>query len=129
VFRRLFSKKRQPLIGAPAVRRLKTYSAQTGYVYQYLYEGHRAPGAAIEFVFTVSGDRKNWAPLSVVVAHAALRAWESAHLRQLSSTEHYAIAKMALFQAFDERPTPARMKEPVHVSAEDVEAIIGKLGL
>lgn len=85
--------------------------------------------AAIEFVFTVSGDRKNWAPLSVVVAHAALRAWESAHLRQLSSTEHYAVAKMALFQAFDERPTPARMKEPVHVRAEDVEAIIGSLGL
>jgi hypothetical protein len=130
VFHRLFSKKKRPLTGAPAVRRLKTYSAQTGYVYQYLYEGHRSgDAAAIEFVFSVSADRKNWAPLSVVVSHAALHAWESAHQRQLSSTEHYAIAKMALFQAFDERPMPAHMKEPVHVRADDVEAIIGTLGL
>ena len=35
MFRSLFSRKDAPLAGAPAVRRLKTYSARSGYVYQY----------------------------------------------------------------------------------------------
>jgi hypothetical protein len=130
VFRRLFSKKRAPLAGTPAVRRQKNYSARTGYVYQYFYEGHRPhPGDGIEFVFSISADRKNWTPLAVVVGHAALGAWEQAHGRQLTATERYAVAKMALFQAFDERPVPALMKDPVHVRAADIEAIIDDLGL
>ena len=41
MFRNFFSKKPLPLTGAPAVRRLKSYSAQSGYVYQYFYEGQR----------------------------------------------------------------------------------------
>ena len=44
-------------------------------------------------------------------------------------TERYAVAKMALFQAFDERTEPALMKDPVHVRAADVEAIVETLGL
>jgi len=36
---------------------------------------------------------------------------------------------MALFQAFDERPTPDLMKQEVRVRAADVEAIIDGLGL
>jgi hypothetical protein len=133
VFRSFFSKKNAALTGAPAVRRLKTYSAQSGYVYQYFYEGHRpfrgAGESGAEFVFSISADARNWRPASVILADAAVRAWETAHRRQLSSTEHYAIAKMALFQAFDERPLPAQMKDEVRVRAADVEAIIETLGL
>ena len=133
MFRSLFSKKSAALTGAPAVRRLKTYSAQSGYVYQYFYEGHRpfraAGDSGTEFVFSISSDAKNWHPASVMLGDTAVRAWESAHERQLSSTEHYAVAKMALFQAFDERPLPAQMKEDVHVRHADVEAILDTLGL
>ena len=38
----LRKKKQAPLTGAPPVRRQKTYSAESGYVYQYFYEGQRA---------------------------------------------------------------------------------------
>ena len=128
-----FTKKPLPLTGAPAVRRLKTYSAQSGYVYQYFYEGQRAfrsgGESGAEFVFTVSADRKTSHPVSVLVAEEALRAWEQAHARALSSTERYAISKMALFQAFDERATPDLMKQEVRVRAADVEGIIDALGL
>ena len=41
MFRSLFSRKDEPLAGAPPVRRLKTYSARSGYVYQYRYQGSR----------------------------------------------------------------------------------------
>jgi hypothetical protein len=118
------------LTGAPPVRRMKTYSAQSGYVYQYYYEGHRqTSGPATEFVFTISADRKNWGPAAVVVSDAAVAAWESSHSRTLNTTERYAIAKLALFQAFDERESPALMQEAVQVRAADVEAIIETLGL
>lgn len=124
-----FSRKREPLAGAPAVRRLKTYSAQTGYVYQYYYEGHRpSRGSGTEFVFTVSPDCRNWRPLVVLVTGEALRAWERKHARELSSTERYAFAKMALFQAFDERPAPADLPDEVRVRGADMESFSETLG-
>jgi len=133
VFGKLFSRKEAALTGAPPVRRLKTYSAQSGYVYQYYYEGYRPFRAAgesgTEFVFSISADRKTWRPSSVRVGDGALAGWEAAHARQLSTTERYAIAKMALFQAFDERPTPALMKDDVLVRHADVDAIVETLGL
>ena len=132
VFRSLF-KKAAPLTGTPSVRRMKTYSAQSGYVYQYYYEGHRdfrsGGDSGVEFVFTISADLKNWHPVPVLVSADAIRAWESAHGRQLSSTERYAVAKIALFQAFDERPSPAQMKDEVRVRNADIEGIIETLGL
>ncbi len=132
VFDKLFSKKRAPLVGAHATRRLKTYSAQSGYVYQYQYEGYRplaGRGAGTEFVFTVSADRKQWSAVEVRIPDAAIESWESAHGRKLSSTERYAVAKLSLFQAFDERPVPDSMHEPVNVRAADVEGIMEALGL
>jgi len=133
MWRDFFTRKPLPLTGAPAVRRLKTYSAQSGYVYQYYYDGQRqllsGGEHCVEYVFTVSADRKTSHPVSVLVAEGSLRAWEQAHARELSSTERYAIAKMALFQAFDERAAPDLMKQEVRVRAADVEAIIDALGL
>ena len=110
------------------MRRLKTYAAQTGYVYHYYYEGHRhfrAGGdSGTEFVFSISADRKTWRTGAVRLDQNALRGWESGNGRELSATERYAIAKMALFQAFDERPEPGRMTDEVRVRTADVAAII-----
>ena len=133
MLRDFFSKKPLPLTGAPAVRRLKSYSAQSGYVYQYCHEGQRpfrgGGESGTEFVFTVSADRKTWHPVSVLVSDEALRAWQQTHAHPLSSTERYAVAKMALFQAFDERATPDLMKLEVRLRAADVAAILETLGL
>jgi hypothetical protein len=65
----------------------------------------------------------------VLLGEGAVAAWEKAHERELSATERYAISKMALFQAFDERGTPALMKDDVRVRNADVEAIVETLGL
>jgi hypothetical protein len=133
VFKSFFSKKKAPLTGVPAVRRLKTYSAQSGYVYQYFYEGQRPFSAGsesgTEFVFSMSGDRKTWHETAVLVGADALSSWEQSNGRALSSTERYAVAKMALFQAFDERTNPSQMKEEVRARAADVTAIAETLGL
>ena len=133
MLRNFFTRKPLPLTGSPAVRRLKSYSAQSGYVYQYFYEGQRpflsGGESGTEFVFSVSADRKAFHPVSVLVSENALLSWEQAHDHALSSTERYAISKMALFQAFDERATPELMKQEVRVRAADVSAINETLGL
>ncbi|MFN7994001.1 MAG: hypothetical protein U0Q18_10385 [Bryobacteraceae bacterium] len=133
MFDRWFSRKPEPLTGAPAVRRQKTYSAQSGYVYQYYYEGHRTyrrdRARGTEFVFDVSGDRKTSEPVRVMVSDRAMEDWEERHGRTLHGSERYAIAKMALFRAFDERPEPASMQEDVKVRPADVEEILIALGI
>jgi hypothetical protein len=133
VFDRWLPRKPQPLSGAPAIRRQKTYSGQTGYVYQYYYEGHRSykreRNNGTEYVFNVSADRKTSMAVSVLVSDTALEDWQSRHGRTLYASERYAIAKMALFQAFDERPDPATMDADVQVRAADVEAILITLGI
>lgn len=122
-----------PLTGAPQVRRQKTYSAQSGYVYQYHYEGQREAARGrergAEYVFEVTADRKTSFPVSVFVGSEALAVWEQRHGRALTATERYAIAKMALFVAFDEREHPRQMREEVRVRPADVEAILERLGI
>ena len=128
-----FFKKTTPLTGAPAVRRQKTYSAQSGYVYQYFYEGqrryHKDDEAGVEFVFDVSADRKTSDPVSVFVSDEAVVAWERKNGRELVPAERYAAAKMALFQAFDEREHPSQMRQDIRVRAADMEAILANLGI
>jgi hypothetical protein len=126
-------KKEAPLTGAPAVRRQKTYSAESGYVYQYFYEGQRPAtrdgSGGVQYVFNVSADRKSSTPVSIFLAAAALEGWERGRGRALGSTERYAVAKLALFQAFDRRPDPSLMREEVRVAAADVEAILATLDI
>lgn len=132
MFERLFPKKPLPLSGAPHSRRRKTYSAQSGYVYEYHFEGHRPcrrSEPATEYVFRFSADRKTSSQVSVLLEEQSVCAWERAHDRTLALNERYAIAKMALFQAFDERRSPALMRREVRVRAADAEAILSTLGL
>ncbi|MGC8792268.1 MAG: hypothetical protein ACP5U2_02625 [Bryobacteraceae bacterium] len=121
------------LAGAPAVRRLKHYSAASGFVYQYYYQGCRAAWRGLDkgaqYVFAVSADGKTYFPVSVFVGRRALRDSEQRRRRTLSSTERYALAKMSLFQAFDARPSPGALREEVIVQPADVESILARLGL
>ena len=71
----------------------------------------------------------SWHTTAVLVSNEAIHSWQTTHARELSSTERYAIAKIALFQAFDERPLPAQMKDEVRVRHADVDGIVDTLGL
>jgi hypothetical protein len=123
----------KPLTGAPAVRRQKTHSALSGYVYQYYYEGQRealaGSDAAVEYVFDVTADRKISFPVSVLVLRRAVESWQVSHGRDLSGAERYAIAKMSLFSAFDERDHPDRLREPVVVDETGVDSALTVLDI
>jgi hypothetical protein len=116
-----FGKKDQDFAQVPATRRLKTYSAESGYVYQYHFEGRRDPA---EFVFTVSADRKNWRDISVVLPENLIMIRE----RQLTSTDRYAVAKIALFAAFDHCESPAGLPRQLAVAQRELEEVADRLG-
>ena len=120
-----------------AVRRVKTYSAANGYVYQYyFFEGDRAqrngsPGG--EFTYAISVDRKSAFRFKIFVYQSALEAWAKQNGRPLTSSEEYAVAKMRLFQACDEGsvqvPAEGQQGGEVVVNETNLEALLEQLGI
>ncbi len=124
--RKVFAKQPQelPLKGKPPVRREKAYSADTGYVYQYFYEGYRESGtgeeAGHEYIFTVSSDRASSFTITLSMSRRIMETWQKNHERELNATEQYALVKMALFQIFDERANLSGSTE-VALTCDDIE--------
>jgi hypothetical protein len=126
-----------PMARPDAVRRVKSYSAADGFVYQYyFFDGSRAqrdasPGG--EFTYVVSVDRQAAFPFKIFVRQSALDSWAAQNGRSLSSSEEYAVAKMRLFLAFDEGAVQASPKgEPpreVVVDDSNLENLLGQLGI
>lgn len=120
-----------------AVRRVKTYSAADGFVYQYyFFEGNRAqregsPGG--EFTYVVSIDRQSAFPFKIFVHQSALDGWAAKNGRPLSSSEEYAVAKMRLFNAFDEGVVTASPEgdapREVVVNEANLEGLLEQLGI
>jgi len=120
-----------------AVRRVKTYSAANGYVYQYcFYEVNRIEptgGATGEYIYTVSADRKTTFLVRIHVRQIALVDWARTNGRALTSSEEYAVAKMRLFQAFDEGEVPlsndASQGVPLLVDESNLESLLKLLNI
>ena len=120
-----------------AVRRVKSYSAADGYVYQYyFFEGNRAqrngnPGG--EFTYAISVDRQSAFRFKIFVHQSAMEAWAKQNGRPLSSSEEYAVAKMRLFQAFDEgvvkRTAQGQSEVEVAVDDSNLETLLEQLGI
>ena len=117
------------------LRRMKTYTGQTGYVYQYYFVGKRpalpdAPEApATEYIFDVSPDRKTAYAVSVFLRDSALASWRAAHGRNLSDTEQYAAAKMRLLRGFDEIEDLRKDSRRLSVDAGNVAELLADLSL
>jgi hypothetical protein len=117
------------------VRRLKTYTAQTGFVYQYYFVGKRgalpdAPEApATEYIFDATADRKVTYAISVFLRDDALDAWALTHGRSLTEAEQYAAVKMRLFQGLDEIRDISQDERRLLISSENIETVLEALGL
>lgn len=123
----------KPAAKPETVRRIKTYSAATGYVYQYQFQDvHPAPQdapAGNEYVYYVSADRKTMFPIRIFVYRVALDAWSAQSGRALTGTEEYAIAKMRLFQALDDIEDFASSRPSLAVDESNVADLIARLDL
>ncbi len=116
-------------------RRVKTYTGETGYVYQYYFVGRRAALAddpeapATEYVFDASSDRKITFAVSVFLKPDALTAWAQAHGRDLSDTEQYAAAKMRLLRGFDEVEDMREQGRRLLIDAQNISELLEPLSL
>jgi hypothetical protein len=117
------------------VRRLKTYTAQTGYVYEYYFVGKRPALAddpqspATEYIFDVSSDRKTTYAVSVFLAAPTLESYVATHGRALSEPEQYAAIKLRLMQAFDEIADMLREGRRLTLEAEALPALLESVGI
>lgn len=120
-----------------AVRRIKSYSASNGHVYQYcFYEVNRITyngASAGEFTYAISADRKTTFALRILVEQSALEAWAQTNGRALTISEEYAVAKMRLFQAFDEGAVPLTAEAAadlcLQVDAGNLEQLLQSLNI
>src|ERR1017187_4018721 len=80
-----------------AVRRVKSYSAASGYVYQYYFyeveKIRRGFSSGTEYVYMVSANRQHAFPVRIFVPADALKKWFARTGQQLTGTEEYAVAK------------------------------------
>ena len=117
------------------VRRMKTYTGETGYVYQHYFVGKRpalpdaAEAPATEFIFDVTPDRKTMFAVSVFLKPEALATWAAAHGRELTETEQYGAAKMRLFRGFDQIDKLKGEGRRLLIEAADIEELLAPLGL
>jgi hypothetical protein len=116
-----------------AVRRVKSYSAATGYVYQYYFyeveKAQRGSSSGTEYVYMVSVDRQKVFPVRIFVLRRALEKWSARTGQQLTGTEEYAVAKMRLFQAFDEIEEIAVKAPDLAVDESNIDALLEQLDL
>ncbi len=114
-------------------RRIKSYSAATGYVYQYyFYEAEkrrRGFSLGTEYVYMVSVDRQKVFPLKIFVRHDAMEKWAKRNGREVTGTEEYAVAKLRLFQALDEEENLPSAPPDLLVDDSNLEALLKQLDL
>lgn len=115
------------------VRRIKSYSSASGYVYQYQFQdvhpAQRGPANGNEYVYYVSADRKTMFPVRIFVRRDTLEQWTKQTGRALTGTEEYAIAKMRLFQALDDVADFATSRPELAVDESNLQALLERLDL
>jgi hypothetical protein len=131
-WRRLFA--RQPALGgAPRTGRQKTYSAESGYVYQYVlssFRQHRKAGEDLhEYTFEVNSAPGRTSTIAVILKSSVLHTWIREHDREFSPSERYGIAKITLKRALDSAENPAALPPSVSPDVGQIDDICRFLAL
>ena len=114
------------------VRRMKTYTGEQGYAYQYYFVGKRAANQkeqGTEYIFDVTSDRKTTYSVSVFLGEEPLRQWAARHGRPLNEAEQYGAVKMRLFRAFDEIEDMMAKGRSLTLEVSQLEDVLKTLGV
>jgi hypothetical protein len=121
------------MVQPSAVHRIKSYSAASGFVYQYRFDqilpSRRGTAPGNEYTYLVSADRKTMFPLKIFVRRDAVERWGKKFGRPLTGTEEYAVAKMRLFDAFDEIENLAAAPPDLLVDDSNLDSLLARLDL
>jgi len=97
-------------------RRSKTYAAESGYVYRYVFEGVRNE---VEYIFTAEAGPSGEITIEVILSAELVEQWTRAH-RPLNEIERFGVAKLALLRAFDRGADPAALERSIHPDARGI---------
>jgi hypothetical protein len=130
-WRRLF-RREPPVERTHGSDRPKTYSADSGYVYEYWFAGfrriRRGGQEYLEYIFDVSGGRVKASPVAILLPLDSLSEW-TARDRDLSASERYGIAKLTLKRALDRFPNPRSLDAEVIPDRGEINEIADILNL
>jgi len=104
-----FSNKAESLKPLPLSQREKSYSSESGFVYQYIFKGLTGR----KHVFDVSSDRKTHFEVAIELTESALAPCVDRMGSELRWNEEYALVKLCLFAAFDQAVNPECLKQIV----------------
>jgi hypothetical protein len=76
-----------------------------------------------------SVDRKHVFPVKIFINKDSLDKWSARTGRGFTGTEEYAVAKMRLFQAFDEVEDLSSKTPDLIVDESNIEALLSELDL
>ena len=116
-------------LGVPPVRRLKTHTAASGYVYQYYFEGYveseaeAASSTERKYEFLLHPERPDPKTVTIVFPATVRGELEKAYGRELSNSECYAVAKLSLFTLLDETESPSHVPDRHEISSYSAHEI------
>lgn len=111
-----FSKSPSPVKPLPLSRREKSYSAVSGFVYQYIFSGL----AGSQHVFRVSAGRQASFELRIDLGEDALRPCSERMGSELRWNEKYALAKLCLFACLDAASSPDELRQVIRPAAAEL---------
>lgn len=120
-----FSAKDAPLKPLPLSQRLKSYSAATGIVYQYIFLGLWGR----RHVFEVSADRQPAFNLFIELRPKELASCAERMGSPLRWNEEYALSKLSLFAAMDAAETAAVLRQVIHPTSEELMLYMTELNM
>ena len=115
--------------------RYKSYAAGTGISYRYFFAGRHpvarpeGQGRGSDFTFVIAADQQAPFTIRIFVSDRATAAWHQLHGQDLGPNEQYALAKMRLFQAFDEAPSLREERLGLIVDDSNVAELLEPLEL
>lgn len=124
--RRLFRRQSALQLGTGSGRP-RTYSADSGYVYEYSFAGFRAAGGEYEYVFSVTGGRVPARKIRVWLSDAVAE-WAGRD-RELTASERYGMAKVCLKNAMDRAAGPEALESEVRPGREEIAEVADLLDL
>ena len=120
------------LTQGPYSGRPRSWTADSGYVYEYAFAGFRRIRQGgedlIEYRFAVTFGKPQGVTIAVFLPESRLPAWTGT-ARELTASERYGIAKLCLKAEFDRAESPAQLLETLRPAEEQIGEIARTLDL
>ncbi|HYO83018.1 MAG TPA: hypothetical protein VES20_16540 [Bryobacteraceae bacterium] len=131
-FWRKLLRREAPLTRGAHAGRTRSWTAESGYVYEYSFAGfrrvRRSGESFIEYQFSVSASRSEPRVVAVFLPEERLPEWTGT-AREITASERYGIAKLCLNQEFDRAEAPPLLMKELNPDRAQILEVAQTLDL